>query len=118
MTTPEISRLSYAELLQLSRELEQQIHSKRTEELKVLVDGFAKKLQASGFDVEEGIAALRPYIASSGKGKKDSSGTSARVMYRDPAHPENTWSGRGRAAKWLSDYEAQGRSREEFRVAG
>lgn len=116
MTTPDVSRLSYAELIQLSRDLEQQIQAKRTEELKVVVDGFAKKLEASGFTVAEGIEALQPYVTSASKGKKAASGAPVRVMYRDPANAANTWSGRGRAAKWLADYEAQGRNREEFRV--
>ena len=44
-------------------------------------------------------------------------GTTAWLRFRDPANPGNTWSGRGRAPKWLTDLEAQGRSREdEFRA--
>ncbi|WP_423594698.1 H-NS family nucleoid-associated regulatory protein [Roseateles sp. MS654] len=48
--------------------------------------------------------------------KQSKSTGAAPVMYRDPANPENTWSGRGRAAQWLADYEAQGRKRDEFKV--
>lgn len=36
----------------------------REEELKVLADAFARKLQAGGFSIQEGIAALRPYARS------------------------------------------------------
>lgn len=36
----------------------------REEELKVLADAFARKLQAGGFSIREGIAALRPYAHS------------------------------------------------------
>lgn len=115
MTTPDISRLSYAELVELNKQLEQQISAKRGEELKVLVDGFAKKLEAAGFTVAEGVDALRPYLGSVSAPKK--AGGVAPVLYRDPANPANTWSGRGRAAGWLAAYEEQGRSRDEFRVA-
>jgi len=115
MSNVDVSKLSYAELLQLSKELEQQISEKRDEELKVLVDGFAKKVQASGFTVDEAMVALQPYTAAT-KRKNNQARSSAPVLYRDPSNPENTWSGRGRAAKWISDYEAAGRSRDEFKV--
>ncbi|SEL88484.1 DNA-binding protein H-NS [Roseateles sp. YR242] len=116
MTTPDISRLSYAELVELNKQLEQQINAKRGEELKVLVDGFAKKLEAAGFSVTEGVEALKPYMASAGSTRK-AGGGAAPVLYRDPANPANTWSGRGRAAGWLAAYEEQGRSRDEFKVS-
>ncbi|OWQ46599.1 hypothetical protein CDL60_14150 [Roseateles noduli] len=115
MSQIDVSRLSYAELVSLRSELEQQIDEKRGEELKVLVDGFAKKLVAAGFTVAEGIDALAPYVAAGGKGARKS-GSQASVLYRDPSNPSNTWSGRGRAAKWLADYEAGGRNRDEFKV--
>ncbi|WP_431101207.1 H-NS family nucleoid-associated regulatory protein [Roseateles noduli] len=115
MSQIDVSRLSYAELVALRSELEQQIDEKRGEELKVLVDGFAKKLEAAGFSVVEGVEALAPYVGVAGKRGRESR-TEAPVLYRDPVNPSNTWSGRGRAAKWLADYEAQGRSRQEFKV--
>lgn len=115
MTQVDVSRLSYAELVALRKQLDHQIDEKRGEELKVLVDGFAKKLDAAGFSVAEGVEALSPYLATSGKRGRQA-GSEAPVLYRDPANPSNTWSGRGRAAKWLADYEAQGRSRQEFKV--
>lgn len=115
MSQVDVSRLSYSELVALRKELDEQIDGKRSEELKVLVDGFAKKLEAAGFTVAEGVEALAPYLGSAGKRGRQA-GTEAPVLYRDPANPANTWSGRGRAAKWLADYEAQGRSRQEFKV--
>nr|WP_297384555.1 H-NS histone family protein [uncultured Roseateles sp.] len=107
MSNVDVSKLSYAELIALSRQLEQQIAEKRGEELKVLVDGFAKKLEAAGFSVGEGVEALRPYLPQGAQPR-----TTAKVLYRDAS---NAWSGRGRAPKWLSDLETQGRSRDEFR---
>lgn len=38
------------------------------------------------------------------------------VKYRDPANPDNAWSGRGVKPRWLQAYLAQGRSIDEFRV--
>ncbi|WP_343639668.1 H-NS histone family protein [Roseateles sp.] len=111
MSNVDVTKLSYAQLVDLSKQLERQIAEKRSEELKVLVDGFAKKLEAAGFTVAEGAEALKPYLPVASHG-----GKTAPVRYRNPANPADTWSGRGRAPKWLADLEAQGRGREEFRA--
>ena len=37
--------------------------------------------------------------------------------YRNPDNPSDTWSGRGRAPRWLADLEAKGRKRTEFLIA-
>lgn len=111
----DVSKLSFAELMLLRKELDEQISGKRSEELKVLTDGFAKKLEAAGFTAEEGMQALRPYVTSSSK-RSSQAGTEAPVLYRDPNDPTNTWSGRGRPARWLQDYLTAGRSKDEFKV--
>ena len=59
MTTSDLSKLSYSELLKLGDALDQQIRAQRVEELKVLVDGYIKKTQAAGFSLREAIDALR-----------------------------------------------------------
>jgi DNA-binding protein H-NS len=41
--------------------------------------------------------------------------TAPTPKYRNPDTGE-TWSGRGRPAKWLTDHEAKGRKREEFAI--
>ncbi|RYF84181.1 MAG: DUF2384 domain-containing protein [Comamonadaceae bacterium] len=41
--------------------LEQQRQVLRVEELKVLADAYARKLQAAGFTIREGLDALKPY---------------------------------------------------------
>lgn len=40
----------------------------------------------------------------------------APVKFRHPDDAAMTWSGRGKAPKWLSALENEGRKREEFRV--
>jgi DNA-binding protein H-NS len=114
MSTVDVSKLSYAQLVELSKTLDKEIQGKRAEELKVLADGYIKKIEASGFTVLEAIEALEPYVTKAGP--KRGSGNPAPIMYRDTANPNNVWSGRGRPARWLADYEAQGRSRDEFKV--
>lgn len=77
---------------------EQEFEGKREEELKIVADGYAKTLQAAGFSVEEGIKALLPYTEAKQRGTATASTTHVRVLYRNPANPENTWSGRGQPA--------------------
>jgi DNA-binding protein H-NS len=115
MTAPDVSTLSYIELVALSKELDRQIAAKRGEELKVMADGFAKKVQAAGFTVREAIDELEAYDTPAARTKNRAT-SAAAPLYRDPANPGNTWSGRGLPAKWLKAYEAQGRAREEFRI--
>ena len=110
----DVSKLSYAELVELSKTLDREIRGKREEELKVLADGYVKKIQAGGFTVTEAIEALAPYVTKASP--KRGSGVAAPILYRDPANPENVWSGRGRPARWLAAYEEQGRTRDEFKV--
>lgn len=38
------------------------------------------------------------------------------ARYRNPDHPEQTWSGRGRRPRWIHEAEAAGRSLEDLRV--
>ena len=54
--------LSLAELQRQLAEVDAAIAERRVEELKVLADGFARKLAVNGFSVKEGIDALKPYI--------------------------------------------------------
>jgi DNA-binding protein H-NS len=36
--------------------------------------------------------------------------------YRDPANPENTWTGRGKQPRWLAAYTGNGRNVDEFLI--
>ena len=38
------------------------------------------------------------------------------IKYRNPTNPAETWSGRGRPARWLAALEKQGKRREDFAV--
>jgi DNA-binding protein H-NS len=57
-----LTGLSMAELQRLLDETDSAIAERRVEELKVLADGYAKKLAMNGFSIREGMDALRPYL--------------------------------------------------------
>lgn len=113
-TAPDLNKMSYNELRKLMQAAEEALTSKRDEELKVLADGYAKKAAAAGFTPEEAIEALKPYLPQT-RSKRGASGEARPAKYRDPATGE-TWSGRGRAARWIVAYEEAGRSRDEFLI--
>jgi DNA-binding protein H-NS len=111
----DISKLSFSELAKLVKEAQGALQSKRGEELKVLADAYAKKLQASEFSIQEGIEALRPYVAMSPRKNRADGGTrSVEAKYRGPNGEE--WSGRGRTPKWLAKLLESGEQIEKYRV--
>ena len=54
-------------------------------------------------------------LGSGKAAKSQTPRTTTTPKYRDP-ETGATWSGRGYPAKWITDYEAKGRKREEFAV--
>ena len=54
--------MSLAQLKELLAQTEEAIADRRIEELKVLADGYAKKLAMNGFSIREGMDALKPYL--------------------------------------------------------
>ena len=62
MQPSKLDGLAMADLQRLLAQTNAAIAERRVEELKVLADGFARKLAVNGFSVKEGIAALKPYV--------------------------------------------------------
>lgn len=91
-------------------ELEMALQAKRGEELKVLADAYAKKLEAAGFSIAEGKTALDPYDKSEAKRSRSPNGSRAPeakayvkgTVYKDP-NSDATWTGgtKGRQPPWL-----------------
>ena len=91
-------------------ELELALQAKRGEELKVLADAYAKKLEAAGFSIAEGNSALDPYDKSEAKRTRSPNGSRASeakayvkgTVYKDP-NSSATWTGgtKGRQPPWL-----------------
>lgn len=108
--TPDITKLSYADLLALINTAQEALETKRTNELDVLGNGYVAKLKQMGFTVQEGIDALKPHLGV--KTKRVSRGSTSRnknkpyvagTVYGNPNGPE-TWVGgtKGQLPKWLN----------------
>ncbi|MEN1929573.1 H-NS histone family protein [Luteimonas sp. MJ204] len=77
---------------------------------------------AEGYTIEElfgtasGAAAAGTRAAKSTRTPRKT-GIKVAPKYRNPAQPEQTWTGRGKQPRWLAEQVAQGKTREDFLIA-
>ena len=105
MSGIDLSPFSLAELKQLEKDVARAIstfEARRLSGARQEVEDLVKRL---GFSFEE-IAGFSPARKKSVSAAK----------YRNPANPEQTWTGRGRKPNWLSEALAAGRSLDEFAI--
>lgn len=94
---------TYKELKAQAEALLQQAEAARRAEIAAVVAEIQAKMKEYGIT----LADLK------GRAKKAKSRGAVAAKYRNPATGES-WSGRGRAPKWLADEVAKGRARDEF----
>lgn len=99
---------SYQELLAQRAELDRQIAAAQRAEKAEAIAAVKKLVADFGLSAED-----CGFKGATGKGKAK---TVVAAQYRGPNG--ETWSGRGRTPNWLAALEAQGRSRDAFRIAG
>jgi DNA-binding protein H-NS len=112
MSIPDLSKLSFAELTALMQETNELIAAKRSEELKVLVDGWARKAAANGFSVQEVLDEFAHYLPKS----EPRPAAGKTVTHRNPANPAETYAGKGPLPGWLKAAIAAGKSKDDFKV--
>lgn len=102
----DLSRLSQAELEAVIAQAKKQkvtLHRQQTGDTRKKVADYAKSL---GYSLDELFG---------GRGKGKARGKAA-PKYRNPANPEQTWSGRGKRPNWFKQSLAAGRSEASLRV--
>lgn len=103
-----IESLSQEELNELIARAEQQkkkIHRDRINDVRRKITDMAK---AEGYSIEE-------LFGGRGGGGRRTAGKVA-PKYRNPANPEQTWTGRGKRPRWFSDALAQGRKETDLAI--
>jgi DNA-binding protein H-NS len=98
MKTGNLDLMSTDELWSLHEEVTRVLSSKLAEEMAQL-EGKMKKLGAASPRDRK----RRPYPPVLPK-------------YRNPAHPSETWAGRGKQPRWLSDQLSHGKKLNDFRI--
>ena len=86
--------------------------ARKNEEIAGARASFLDEVKAKAASLGMSLADLVG-LGSGKAAKSQAAHTGATPKYRDP-ETGATWSGRGYPAKWITDYEAQGRKREEF----
>ena len=114
---------SYSEMLAQIESLKKQAEKQRKEEYSSVIKTIKKQIAEYGISASElGFASAKtpkaPKASASKKGKERASsraGTKVAPKYRDASG--NTWTGRGKMPKWVSEAVASGRSLEAVLIS-
>lgn len=98
---------TYQQLLEKIEGLKAEAESVRQKEIQAIVADIRAKIDQYQLSANDIFGR-----SAGGKGKAKSS---VAAKYRNPATGD-TWTGRGRAPRWLADAEASGRKRESFLI--
>ena len=104
------ARLSFDQLLDMKKHIDAEIakrHGTEIETLKMKLTAVAATL---GISLAElfGIKGEQPVERRSKR--------HAKIKYRDPEQPENTWTGKGRPPKWMQMKLDGGATKDQFQV--
>lgn len=96
-----LEKLSYAQLSEMEAKIERLKIEKQNAERDAVRQRLVDMARQHGFEIHELF----------GKGRKGKG--SVAPKYRDPKHPENTWTGRGRMPRWMVAATRGGRAKKE-----
>jgi DNA-binding protein H-NS len=122
----DLSKLSPRELQKL---IDDASRERKRKEKRSPVAAVRKKLTkmavAEGYTLMElfGLQAPRaatkvsgPSVPKRGSTRKSTAGTKVAPKYRNPANPAETWSGRGKHPKWMTNAMGDGKKPEDFLI--
>jgi DNA-binding protein H-NS len=101
-----IATLSYTELLDLKKQVEQRIHEIQGQEKSKAMQQIRELAKTYGLSVEEVLA------KASGTTRKP-----VEAKYANPANPAQTWTGRGRKPVWVQENLDSGKTLESLEIA-
>lgn len=102
-----VDNLSYAELQKLKTQIEGTLVARQEQERQALKDKIRQLVKEQGTTVEE-LFGL--------KGGRRSTGAKVAPKYRNPSNPSETWTGRGRAPRWMQAKLDSGAKKEQFLI--
>lgn len=118
-STISIEGLDLDELRELRRAIDERIAGIEVEQQRTVFEQIQALAASIGVSPEQLLQQFGGRASSrrgSQGGKK--SGGEKEARYRNPQNPEETWSGRGRQPKWLSNALKSGQRLEAFSVHG
>ena len=111
----EILHREFEQLLDAKEIIDKEIAKRSQSEMEKAKSRMASMASAMGTTIANifGIEA----IVAHHREKKDRKKRSVAIKYRDPANPENTWTGLGKPKKWLQEKIDAGEDKENYRIA-
>ena len=100
---------SFDELLLKKHNLDQEIAERQETEVETLKTKVVTVASALGITVAE-LFGIK--TEAHPRRRKQS----AKIKYRDPHEPDNTWTGKGRPPKWMQEKLDAGAQKEDFQV--
>jgi DNA-binding protein H-NS len=114
MAKTDLSNYNLGELKGLQFEIEKEIKSRQKDEVRKAREQILAIAQDVGLPVSALIA--KAGGAQKANGQKGGSRQQGEARFRNPDDGSQTWSGRGRQPKWISEALAGGKSLDDFRV--
>jgi len=106
----ETQALAFDELLDRKRQLDLEIAARQDTEVETLRSKVATVADALGITVAELFGIRGEPVERRPKKRRET------VKYRDPENADNTWTGKGRAPKWMQEKLDQGATKEQFQA--
>jgi len=106
--TNDLNAMSRKDLSKLRGDVDKALASVADRERKAALDAAERAVAEHGFTLSD----LTGIAASKGKGRK----AKGAAKYRNPASPDQTWSGKGRRPNWINAADAAGRDISDFLI--
>ena len=106
--------ISFNELVDMKQAIDREIASRKDTEIEELKSRATAAASALGIPLTALFGIHVPVVAVQEPTRKTR--RAPKVRYRDPEHPDNVWSGRGRPPRWLQEKLDQGAEKEAFQV--
>lgn len=108
---PNIDGLTFSQLAELHTQTEERMKSLKEEARVELLHKLTETAAKEGFTIEEVVGLKK--VKKSGR---KASGRVKTPKYANPSDSSQTWTGNGRAPRWLLDLEKSGKDREDFLI--
>ncbi|ULU27308.1 H-NS family nucleoid-associated regulatory protein [Dyella terrae] len=105
----DIKNLNHNQLNDLISKAQSRQHELRKEKVSKLREKIHALIKAEGFSVEDIFGSARA-------GKARRSGGTVAPKYRNPADPEQMWSGRGKRPRWFNDALKAGKKEKDLAI--
>ncbi len=105
----DLEKLSQAELDALIANAERQkkkMHRQKINDVRRNLTSLAKE---AGYTIDE-------LFGTGGRKTSSRTGTKVPPKYRNPANPDQTWTGRGKRPRWFNEALAKGRKEGDMRI--